>query len=196
MNLINFFENIKAKIPIGIKIPRNVVLSRFFELVQTENGEILHQSGKICRIAIYIEKGVLRQYSFTDSGAERTYQIAMEGEWVSDLESFIEQQPSTRNIEVIEGGRIWIVTYEKFKGASQSIPFIDYFFNRLVKRITFKLQQQNAEIMEMTLEERYMKLMKEHPEYFQRVPLKILATYFGVEKQSLSRLRRRIQSNK
>jgi CRP-like cAMP-binding protein len=196
MKIFDFFNSIRDKDSNGIQVPQQYIFKKFLKPIEAKAGEILHESGKICRVAIYIEKGVLRQYALTNSGVERTYQIAMEGEWVSDLESFIEQIPSNRNIEALEDSRIWVASHSSYIKAIKAMPFFDYFFSRFLKRITFKVQKQNAAILEMTLEERYEKLLNDKPEYFQRVPLYVIATYLGVEKQSLSRLRKRIQTKK
>ncbi len=196
MKIFDFFNSLRDKSLNGIQIPKQYVFEQFFKAAEVKAGEILHESGKICKTVIYIEKGVLRQFSLTNSGIERTYQIAMEGEWVTDLESFIEQTPSDRIIEALEDSSIWVASHSNYIKATKSLPFIEYLFSRLIKKVAFKMQKQNAAILEMTLEERYEKLLNEKPEYFQRVPLYVIATYLGVEKQSLSRLRKRIQTKK
>lgn len=43
-----------------------------------------------------------------------------------------------------------------------------------------------------TPEKKYLLLMKEQPQLFQRIPLHYIASYLGIEPESLSQLRKRL----
>ena len=52
------------------------------------------------------------------------------------------------------------------------------------------MNQQN--LKEQSAEERYLSLDQSHPDALQRIPIKYIAGYLGMEPESLSRLRRRL----
>ncbi|MGN4146230.1 hypothetical protein [Flavobacterium johnsoniae] len=53
-------------------------------------------------------------------------------------------------------------------------------------------QQQQIDLLTLTPQDRYLKLIESRPEIFQRTPLKIIASYLGLTAESLSRIRKRI----
>lgn len=66
-------------------------------------------------------------------------------------------------------------------------------FGRLVAERAFGLAMSKAEsFMFMTAEERYLDMIEQHPDIFNRVPLYHIASYFGIQGPSLSRIRKRM----
>jgi len=53
-------------------------------------------------------------------------------------------------------------------------------------------QNQQIESMTLTAEERYRNLMKDNPEWLQRISQKHIASYLGITPQSLSRIRKKL----
>jgi hypothetical protein len=70
-------------------------------------------------------------------------------------------------------------------------------FGRLViEQVFVQLLQALGSLYTDTPEQRYTKLINEHPDLLQRVSQYHIASYVGVKPQSLSRIRKRIFATK
>jgi 2-oxo-4-hydroxy-4-carboxy--5-ureidoimidazoline (OHCU) decarboxylase len=54
------------------------------------------------------------------------------------------------------------------------------------------MHERMLAFLKNSAEDRYLHLLKTHPEIIQQVPLKIIASYIGVTNSSLSRIRREL----
>ena len=64
--------------------------------------QYLLQEGDVCKYQAFVEKGIMRSYTIDEKGNEHILQFASEGWWMADLSSFITEEPSVFNIEVLE----------------------------------------------------------------------------------------------
>jgi hypothetical protein len=64
---------------------------------------------------------------------------------------------------------------------------------RLIAEEVLRQQQRRIESFQFdSAEQRYLDFIKEHPELFNRVSLTHLSSFLGIERPSLSRIRKRI----
>src|SRR6478735_11227303 len=68
--------------------------------------QYLLQEGDVCKYQAFVEKGILRSYTIDEKGNEHILQFASEGWWIADLSSFITEEPSVFNIEVLEDSEL------------------------------------------------------------------------------------------
>ena len=53
-------------------------------------------------------------------------------------------------------------------------------------------ETRSKELASLTAEQRYLKLVEEHPELLQNVPMQYIASFLGMNPKSLSRIRKQI----
>ncbi|SFF59622.1 Crp/Fnr family transcriptional regulator [Thermoflexibacter ruber] len=166
------------------------VTSACFEKRTIQKDEILLQEGKICRHLYFIESGLLRYYVNKDGNNITKYFTEAPYCFTSQV-SFTAETPATENIQAIEKSVIWQTT---LKQANDLLELKSWstFVRKLIQEVQYYTEEILQEIQTETAENRYKKMIETNPQLLQRVPLKYLASYFGIAPQSLSRIRKKI----
>jgi len=172
----------------------NVVKSLFKEKVY-QKGDFFLADGQVCKHAGFIEKGLIRYY-INDDGEEKTYEFGKENDFVCNYESFLPQVPSTKIIQALEDCVVWQISFADLQVFYQSVAGGERFGRIVIEQVFIQLLNALGSLYTDTPEQRYLKLLKEHPDLQQRVSQYHIASYVGVKPQSLSRIRKRIFSMK
>lgn len=150
------------------------------------------QAGEISRATAYVNSGCLRQYILGDHGKEIIIQFALEDWWIGDLESFHYEKPSTFYIQAVEDSELMLLSRKDFLRVCEELPKYKTFHDEKVQRNHFATLKRLSIAKLGTPEEKYLLLMKEQPQLFQRIPLHYIASYLSIQPESLSRLRKRL----
>lgn len=163
---------------------------------QFDKKELLAEEGAQCNYIYFIVQG--SSYSFiTDAkGDNHAIQFALEGYWISDLYSFYSGRKSIYTIETIEPVKVLMLNKESFEKACCSIPMIDRFFRILIQNAYVALQYRLAKTNSEDAEYRYEEFSKNYPDFTQRIPQYLIASYLGIKPQSLSRIRKELVQKK
>jgi CRP-like cAMP-binding protein len=137
-------------------------------------------------------KGCLKSFTIDKSGKENIIQFAPEDWWISDLDSFINEKPSELYISALEDTEVAYMNkedYDNFKNLSSSE------LHEEVKILTRNIVWQNKRLILLlgsTGEERYINFIKTYPKLYERLPLKMIASYIGVTPEHLSSIRKQL----
>lgn len=153
--------------------------------------DIFLTEGKICTEIGFINKGCFRTYYLSD-GKEINTHFAFENEFVTDYDSFLQEKPSRYFIQALEDAEIVTFTLPALQnGYNQSQNWER--FGRIVAEQSYKLTTRRVEsFLFLDGEQRYLDLLKNQPRILERIPLYHIASYLGLERESLSRLRKKI----
>ena len=152
--------------------------------------QYLLQEGEVCKYAAFIVKGAMRQYSVDDKGVEHIVRLFIENWWAADRESYVMLTPSNYNIDAWEDCDVLLLTRADFLGRLSSMPAINEMIRKLDEKFAIAAQQRINSSISLSAEKRYFDLLKTHPEFFQRFPQHIIASYLGITKETLSRVRK------
>ena len=155
-----------------------------------EKGDYLIKAGKICTEIAFVQSGLLRSYYTKDDGDEITYCFTFENTLMTAYSSLITGLPSSENIQALVPTELWVLQKRDLDALAQrSINWIllqkhlaEQQYVELEKRI-FSYQKEKAS-------ERYRDLLLAQPHYLQQIPLQYLASYLGITRRHLSRIRR------
>jgi CRP-like cAMP-binding protein len=150
------------------------------------------QAGQICSAVAYVNKGCLRRYTIDNHDKEIILNFALEDYWIGDLESLIFQKPTIFYVQALEESELLLLSQKNFIRANEEIPKFKIFHDKKVQRNHYYALKRLSITKSATPKEKYLLLMKEQPQLFQRIPLHYIASYLGIEPESLSRLRKRI----
>lgn len=164
----------------------------FLKVVCLEKKEFLLRPGQVCRQLAYVNKGCLRRFVLDDHAKEVIVNFATEDWWAGDLDSLFNRTPSVYYIQALELSQLLILDKTDFDIACERIPKFKLFHDRKMQRNHYAALKRLTVAKSGTPEERYLMLMDEQPGLFQRVPLHYIASYLGIEPESLSRLRKRL----
>lgn len=154
----------------------------------------LLQDGDACIYTTFVEKGLLRSFIIDDKGNEHILQFGMQGWWVADLYSFLTGEPSEYNIEALEDSELLLITKPSWDLLLKEVPAFERYFRILIQNSLIATQRRLLGTMSTTAEERYTKLLQQFPDIVQRVPQHMIASYIGVTRETLSRLRSQLAS--
>ena len=154
--------------------------------------EHLLRAGEIASWTAYVNRGCVRRYVIDEHGKEITVDFALEDWWTGDLESFLHDKSSAFYIQSIEESEILLLTRTKFDLVCRELPKYKALHDSKVERNHYATLKRLTIATSGTQEEKYLHLMEELPQLFQRIPLHYIASYLGIEPESLSRLRKRI----
>jgi CRP-like cAMP-binding protein len=76
----------------------------------------------------------------------------------------------------------------------KGIPAVASMFNAIINRHVAALHGRVRDTNSLTAEKHYENLIRMHPEFLQRFPQRIIASYLGITKETLSRLRHNYKS--
>ncbi len=147
------------------------------------------QEGEVCKYFAFIVKGAMRQYTVDGKGIEHISRLSIENWWVGDRESSIMLTPSIYNIDAWEDTDALLTTKADFLKYLNHIAAFGEMFRKLDERHAFAMQKRLNAAISMTAEQRYADLEKTYPEFLQRFPQHIIASYLGITKETLSRIR-------
>ncbi|WP_449386968.1 Crp/Fnr family transcriptional regulator [Chryseobacterium lineare] len=118
--------------------------------------------------------------------------LLYEQSFMSDYFSFLKQKPSGIKTLALEDCTLWSISYpdlnELYARNETGLRI-----GKAISEILFlRKQQEQINLLTLSPKERYLNLISQRPEIFQRTPLKIIASYLGLTAESLSRLRKRV----
>jgi CRP-like cAMP-binding protein len=155
-----------------------------------DKGEFLFQAGDVCASVGLTLQGCLRMFFLKDD-KELTLFFHPENCLVGDYQSFRLQGPAAFSGQAIEASKVLILTAQTLQAleAAEQGPQL---LRLMVEYLAFGLRDRLLSLYRDTPEQRYLALLDTEPELLQRVPQHYLASYLGLEPESLSRLKRRI----
>ena len=154
-------------------------------------GHVLLREGDISFAAYFVLKGCVRQYYLVD-GEERTINFFSENQWVISMTSFAEQQPSNHFMECCEECTLVVGNREKEENLYHNFPRLETISRKVMERVFAEQQELMGAYFTDSPEQRYIKLRDSRPDLVQRLPQYLLASYIGIQPESLSRIRKRL----
>lgn len=164
----------------------------YFERRCVKRKEYILRAGEVCRVRAYINKGCFRRYLIDDHAKEVIINFAFEEWWIGDLDSFDSHKPSIYFAQALENSEVFCIDEENLYRLFETIPKFRVFDTKKIEKSHFAMLKRLALMQSASPEEKYIALIDKYPQVFQRVPLHYIASYLGIEPESLSRLRKRL----
>ncbi len=118
--------------------------------------------------------------------------LLYEKSFISDYMSFLNQKPSVIKTEALEDLTLWSISLQDLNELYQRSETGLRIGKAISEILYVRKQQEQINLLTLSPQERYLKLIEGRPEIFQRTPLKIIASYLGLTAESLSRIRKRV----
>lgn len=161
----------------------------YFDGLQLEKKEVLIHAGDKCRELFFVAKGCLHAYFIDDHGLEKTVQFAIEDWWLTDFLAFHHQKPSSFYIQAVEPTQVMCITHERREQLFTDYPLMERYF-RQVYEIGFGAAMTRVKmIYQYSKEEIFYRFREEYPDFVNRVPQYMVATFLGLTAEYLSKLR-------
>ncbi|MFD2035393.1 Crp/Fnr family transcriptional regulator [Belliella marina] len=152
--------------------------------------DYLLEQGEISKHLAFILKGAMRKYYIDNKGKEYVVDLYIENWWPEDRESYVLETPSVYNIEAWENCELLLITKEDTVQLSKKCPVFTEMLLRLDERNKIATQKRITSTISSAAKDRYDDFVKSYPEFLQRFPQHIIASYLGITKDTLSRVRK------
>lgn len=163
-----------------------------FKKITLEKGELFIEQDKTSKQIAFINSGILRTYYINDKGEEITSCFCTENNFASSYKSFILQAPSNLTMVALEKTELLVINFDDIQELYKESANWQT-IGRLVAEKEFIVMEQYASILNNeTAKEKYLRLLKEQPEILQKSPINFIASYLGVTRRTLSRIRKEI----
>lgn len=163
---------------------------------KVNKGQFVLHEGAVCKATAFVNKGSLRTFYTDLNGQEHIVQFAIEGWWISDLNSFVMQVPATFNVQAIEDSLLLEIPFDILEKLYNEVPPLERYFRIVTQRAFIAFQQRVIQNISMTAEERYRSFQEKFPKLEIRIPQKLVASYLGITAEFLSKIKKKIRQQK
>lgn len=171
----------------------NAIL-KFFETKTIAKKENLQEEGRVCRHYYFVLKGLLRQFFINEKGVEQTTEFAIETWWLTDLIAYEHRQTASFSIQAVEPSEVLYINKESQETLVQKYPVMERYFRFIYQRAYAASQMRMKYFFSLSKDEFYFQLMRLHPEFVQRVPQYLIASFLGFTPEYLSEIRKKAAS--
>jgi len=165
-----------------------LILSKI-ALKSVKKKELLLKAGEVCHHQNFILKGCARNYIINEKGVEQTLQFGIENWWLTDYMSFSTQKPSHFYIQAIENSEIVSISKTNLDELYAAVPQLERYFRIVLQKSFAASQMRIMFLFTMSAEERYHHFNNVVPEFIQRVPQYMIASYLDFSAEFMSKIR-------
>jgi CRP-like cAMP-binding protein len=180
---------------LSMPIDKAKLFATQFDYFELKKNGLLLQDGKTSRETYFLEEGFIRSSTISNEGEDVTTDIFSAPCFVNDFLSFFKQVPTNEDYQALTNCKIWKMNFEIVQKNFHTYPEFREFGRLMLVSNYSILHERMIDMIKNTAEQRYLKLLKKHPDIFKNVPLKIIASYLGVTDTSLSRIRKEISKS-
>lgn len=161
------------------------------QTIKLKKREFVLTEGQICKGVYFLSQGAVRTYHLQE-GREINTSFNFENDFLREIESMIHQTPSTSNIQAMEDSTLFFIEKEKLTSLYDQSGFYQKLGRKILEQLAITEQKYASLLTSYSPKERYLHVLQYNPALIERVPLQYIASYLGISRESLSRIRKRI----
>jgi len=165
----------------------NAEICNHLSVLNLDKKHVLIKENQRHDFAYFVVKGAVRSYYLKD-GVEVNTWFALENDMVGSLHNF-KDNPSRETIELIENSTLISINLKQVKPLMFSNIQIANFINAIIEDYALFLEDKIYFSQMMSSTDKYLILLEKEPQLFQRIPLTYIASFLGISRETLSRLR-------
>jgi CRP/FNR family transcriptional regulator, anaerobic regulatory protein len=163
------------------------------EIVEVPKKTMLLRDGQVADYLYVVLSGLLRSFYIKD-GAEVCSRFMKENHIVVSVNSFYVRKPGYEFIETMENSTLARIHYDKLQQLYKDHDSFNYTARVLTEQY-FALSEQRLYLLrKQKAEERYLFFLENYADLMNRVPLQYIATFLGMNLETLSRIRKKLSS--
>lgn len=165
----------------------------FWQYQKYKKGEFYNQQKTVCKYLGFITSGVFRSFIIDEkTGDEKNVFLYSSNQFVVTFKSFINQMPCDYHTQAMTDADVLCIGIHDLLSLYQKSHAWERFGRLLAQEAFNTVIERTESFIFKTPEERYLDLIKHHPDIFNNIPLYHISSYLGIQGPSLSRIRKRI----
>lgn len=157
-----------------------------------KKGDYFLKEGQNVNQIAFVEKGALRFFYLMD-GKEINNHFFLDNDYAVSYLDFLKGTPSRYYIQAIEDCELYTFSSQALQIAYDSSKNWERFGRIIAESVYATATSRFESFLFLSAKERYLQMLNDYPSFIQRIPLYHLASYLGIERESLSRIRKEIR---
>lgn len=187
-----FFDYLRKYSSEPLSDDEKILIGQAFTPFKLRKRQYFLQAGELCRNFAFIVKGAMRQYIVDDKGTEHVARLGIENWWMGDRESFLMNTPSTYHIDAWENTEMLLINKPEILLLIKKVPAFSEMTREMDHRNNIANQRRITSSISSSAEKRFADFIASYPDLAERFPQHIIASYLGITKDTLSRVKRRM----
>lgn len=163
-----------------------------FEYKKFKKKEVVLKEGDCCLFEGFVLNGCFKIYYLNEKGFEQTLYFAVEGWWITDIDSLINNVPSILNIEALEDSEVLMIAKKDKEYLYETMPQIEKLFRIMNQKSSVALQRRILSLTGKTADKRYLEFLEKYPGLEQKLTQQQVASYLGITHEFLSKIRKKV----
>jgi len=194
MQIKPFFEYIKQFIELT-PVEEDYILAKV-KIKKYLKGQLVVKNGEVCRHENFVLSGCLKTFYIDNDGHEHVVMFAIENWWTADLGSFITQTAADLNVQCIENSELIQIHHNDLQQLYLEIPTLERFFRIIIQKAFVAAQKRIVNNFSLPAMELYLQFREHYSQIEQRVPQYMIASYLGMTKEFLSKIRNQLMAQR
>ena len=187
--VIDYFNSIT---PLPPELVDDII--KYAVIKEYKKNEFILKAGKVSNYTSWIVKGLVRSYYIKDI-EDITTKFLWDGAPITSVYSYYSRKPGNENIVALEDTTLASLHYDHMQYLYKTYPAFNVIGRVITEQYLYMLEIEVYNLRKQKAEDRYQFIVKHFPHLMQRVPLKYLATYLGINLETLSRIRGKARQN-
>lgn len=163
------------------------------ERLNFKKGAVITTYGVVEESVYFINSGIV-ELSIKSYMSEKIIDFFFENEMVASLTSFLKQSPSDVRLTALLDCELERVAHEDLMKAYRKDLRINKFGRRIMEGAYIRKSDREKALLTKTAEEIYTGMFEQQPRYISYIPVNKIAKYLGIHPESLSRIRKKLNS--
>ncbi|MGC3943679.1 MAG: Crp/Fnr family transcriptional regulator [Chryseolinea sp.] len=167
------------------------ILRKYLGTLHVGKKEHLVETLQPCPYHYFVVEGCLRMYFFNEKGDEQTVQFAIENWWMTDHSAYTQGNDSLFCIQAIEPSTLLTINRQLQEELFKVMPSLERYFRIIYQRAYAAAQYRMRVRQDYSGEDTYLMFKKSFPDFVDRIPQYMLASYLGITPEYLSVVKKR-----
>jgi CRP/FNR family transcriptional regulator len=187
-NYLSFYKNL---VPEFTNEELNFI-KPYLQVKVLNKGDFYLQQGQVQQNLGFVSLGLIRQYYNDTQGKEITVRFNSENTFCADYNAFVLQTASHYNLKCLEKTTIMELSYNRIQEGYLKYKNYERFGRLIAEKVLSERQKKIESLLFEKAEKRYLNFLNTNQELSKRISISHLASFLGIERQSLTRIRKKI----
>jgi CRP-like cAMP-binding protein len=166
----------------------------FFQMQAVKKKENLLIEGNVCKYHYFVLSGCLRKFFVNEKGIEQTTEFAIENWWITDNAAYERRLPTEFYIQAVENSEVLRIDHYSQEKLLIAFPNLERYFRFIYQRAYAASQVRIKYLYDFSKEQMFHHFNKNYPEFVQRIPQHLIASFLGFTPEYLSEIRKNARS--
>jgi CRP-like cAMP-binding protein len=187
----SFLNSVKTRCP-KVAAPDLEYLQTGLTITELKPKDFYIRSNTVQKEIGFVFSGLLWAFYVDNNGHEISVNFIREGKYATHYSAFISRTPCKYHFQSIEPAVVVNLSYHHIQQGYDRLPNLERYGRLIAEEVLMSQQKRIESFLFDNAETRYLDFVRENPDLFNRISLSHLSSYLGIERQSLTRIRKKL----